>query len=88
MARQRITRAFLEARVDTVNRLLGHPVPTPYSTDGAVTLSLAYGGYAVHQWSGPNGGRSSLTDGHGPAREAALFLGGMIAALRAVEAQA
>lgn len=82
---QRINVAFLEARVDTVNRMLGYPVPTPYGTEGAVTLSRSYGGYAVHQWNGPHGGVSSLTAGHGPARETAGFLGGMIAALRAAE---
>lgn len=84
MARQRITRAFVEARVDTVNRLLGFEAPVEFSTVGAVYLYGAYGDWAVHQWTNEAGGIRTLHE-LGSHREASIFLGGMIAALREVQ---
>lgn len=85
----RITAKFLEARVDTVNGLLGFQTENvKWSTVGAVRLSHAYGGYAVHRVCNESGGVSDLTGGHGSGREAAAFLGGMIEALRITKAGA
>lgn len=77
----RITDEHLEAKVDTVNRLMGIEVPTPYSTNNAVHLYKAYGSVAVHAYVGPHGGSSDLST-LGTKREAANFLDGMIKAIR------
>jgi hypothetical protein len=82
---QRITDAHLEAKVRIVNGLLGYPDSAGYGTDGLVVLYGAYGGTGVHVYSGPHGGHSDLMGYCGTKREAALFLSGMIAALRAVQ---
>lgn len=86
---QRITRAFVEARIDNVNRLMGFvsddepdkPYRLAYNTVGAIYLSSAYNGYAVYQWMNDAGGVNDLSGGHGTLREAATFLQGMITAL-------
>lgn len=85
---QRITDAFLQARVDTVNRLLGNPEGAGYSTPGVVVLSGAYGGTGVHRYANESGGVSDLMGGHYTKREVAHFLQGMIQALYAVREQA
>ena len=78
----RITRKHLEAKADTLNRMSGLTEPVEYNTIGSFHISGAYGGYAVHQVMNEHGGVSDLTYGHGPAREAAKFLDGMIAGFR------
>lgn len=80
----RITRKHLEAQAEIVNKFRGLE-GAGYSTVGAVTISGAYGGYAVHEYSNEMGGVRDLTGGHGPAREASMFLRGMIEALRTIE---
>ena len=78
----RITDKFLQARCATINRALGHPENAGYSTPGVVHLSHAYGGTGVHRYVTTGGGVTDLMGYHGTKREASLFLGGMIEALR------
>lgn len=78
----RITRKHVEAQVDIVNRLLGHPDDWSWKTDGAVVIGSAYGGYAVHRYTGTSGGVTDLMGGYLTLRDASRFLSGMIAALR------
>jgi hypothetical protein len=78
----RITESHLQGKVDTVNRLLGNDPDAPYSTVGLVILSGAYGGTGVHRYSNTSGGVSDLMGALGSKREVALFLNGMIEALR------
>lgn len=78
----RITAAHLEAKVSTINRLLGFASGAPYPTPGAVLLYSAYGGRGVHRVSNTAGGQEDLMGGCQPARECSRFLDGMIAALR------
>jgi hypothetical protein len=78
----RITRAHVEAKLDTINRMLGNTDPNGV---GTLELSGAYGGWAIHQICNEARGVRDLTGGHGPLREASLFASGMIAALRIVE---
>lgn len=81
----RITRNHLKAKMDIVNGMLGFDTSSDlYNVSGAVTLSGAYGGHAVHLYTGEHGGIRDLTGGHGTARECHEFLSGMIAALRMV----
>lgn len=84
-----MTQRHVEAKVGIVNRMLGFdPDSIEYLTVGAIRLDGAYGGWAVHRVVNEHGGCSDLTGGHGPLREAAEFLDGMIAALRIVEERA
>jgi hypothetical protein len=76
----RITRAHLDAKADIVNGMLGIDSPG-WNVPGTIEIS-GDGGYAVHRVCNDSHGVSDLTGGHGPAREAAAFLSGMIAALR------
>lgn len=85
MAR-RITRAFVEARIDTVNQLLGYSGTELPQTDGKVYLYGAYGSWAVHQYTGGHGGARTLHE-LSTLQEASIFLGGMIAALRELQAR-
>lgn len=83
MSGYRLTRATLSAMVDTANRLQGFdPEADLYAVEGAFTLSGAYGGHAVHRYSGPHGGVSDLTGGHRSAKETERFLSGLIHGLR------
>lgn len=78
----RITDKFLQARVNTVNRMLGFdPASVTWNTVGAVVLYGAYGATAVHRVSNTSGGVSDLS-GLGTKREISFFLAGMIEALR------
>jgi hypothetical protein len=93
MAR-RITRAFVQARIDIVNRLLGYDVPKGgivWSNQsppiGAVYLSGAYGGWAVYQWVNEHAGATDLSGhGHATLHEASTFLAGVIEGLRMADA--
>jgi hypothetical protein len=85
---QRITDGMIEARIDTINRMLGHEtVPVPYSTIGGVVRASAYGGTGVHRYNNEFGGVSDLFGGYSTKREVYNFLQGMIQALRIVEDQ-
>jgi hypothetical protein len=66
--------------------MIGIDAP-PWDTVGAIRLSGAYGGWAVHRIVNTSGGVTDLSGGHGPARGVAEFLSGMIAALRIVKDQ-
>jgi hypothetical protein len=81
---QRITDAHLEAKVRVVNGMLGNDPDAPYPTPGMVILYSAYGSTAVHRVCNEHGGQENLST-LGTKREAALFLSGMIAALRALQ---
>lgn len=76
----RITTAHLEAKVATINAMLGVENPS-YNVPGTIEIAGAYGGTAVHQVVNTGHGVSILT-GYGTKREAGMFLDGMIAALR------
>jgi len=77
----RVTRAQLEAKVQTVNSMLGFRDVT-YRTVGAIELALAYGGTKVVQITEHHGARELSPDGYGTMKQAATFLDGMLAALR------
>ena len=85
----RITKKHLEAKVQTINNLLDRP-KTPYTrVDGKLkanignfSLSMAYGGYSVHEMTNEQGGVSTIINiGHIPARELALLLDGFVAGI-------
>lgn len=81
----RITDEHLQGKVNIVNRALGFdPETNRYNTVGAVQLYGAYGSTGVHRVSNEHGGVSQLC-GLGTKREVALFLDGMIQALRIVQ---
>lgn len=73
----RITQAHIDAKVDTVNSLLG----VQYPEVGAIYLYMAYGGVSVAETINEHGGIRQLT-GIGTKREAATFLDGMIIGIR------
>jgi hypothetical protein len=75
-----MTKAHVEAKIDIVNGMLGHDEPE-WNTIGAVRLYGAYGAYAVHRVSNEHGGVTDLST-LGTLRETAVFLSGMIVALR------
>lgn len=77
----RMTRPRLEAKVQTVNRLLGFRDVT-YRTVGAIELQYAYGGVQVGQITEGHGISTLSTDGYGTMAQAGTFLDGMMAALR------
>ena len=75
---KRITKKLLQARIETINSILGMP-ETPYTRTnegfkaniGNFSLSQAYGGYCVHRMCNEHGGVSTpIWAGHIPAREA------------------
>lgn len=75
----RITKKHLQAKVAIINGMLGYDAL--WNTVGAVRLYCAYGGYGVHRVVNTAGGVDDLLP-CGTAREASMFLQGMIAALR------
>jgi hypothetical protein len=78
----RITRKILEAKVATVNGLLGFDVDAlQYNTVGSVQLYGAYGATAVHRVVNEAHGITDLS-GFGTMKETAAFLSGMITGLR------
>lgn len=79
---QRMTDKIIDAKCDTVNRLLGIPEDQPYSTEGAVRRYSAYGQTGVHRVT--KGGGVDTIKPLGTKSEAAMFLDGMVAALRMV----
>jgi hypothetical protein len=89
---KRITRKMLEARIETINSILGLPA-TPYSFSvvtgervaniGTFHLSQAYGGYCVAVLVNDNGGCSSpIWNSHIPARDAYERISAFIAGLK------
>lgn len=83
----KITRKFLQARVDIVNGMLGFDVDAlEYNTIGSIQLCSAYGATAVHRVVNDAHGVEAICE-LGTAREAASFLSGMIAALRIAQGE-
>lgn len=85
----RITRAFLEAKVNTINMMTSSPL-VPYRTvngkavanKGNYHISGAYGGYCLHRMSNEAGGvHDVFSCGHIPARELAGLLSAYAAGL-------
>ena len=74
----RITKKTLQARIDTINSILGKP-STPFSfhedgtryvNEGVFILTQAYGGYGVGKMSEEGGVSTPIWYGHIPARDA------------------
>lgn len=68
-----ITKRFLQAQVDRLNRITGSPL-LPYENGkaniGCYHLSGAYGGHALHRMENDGGGVSDVfRSGHIPKRE-------------------
>lgn len=79
---ERINRAHVDAKVVTVNRMLGIENPN-WNVPGSVELDGAYGGHRVDQVTSEGHSVTPLSGfGYGTLRECANFLDGMIAALR------
>lgn len=85
----RITKKLLQARIDTINSILGMP-ETPYTRTndklvaniGNFSLSQAYGGYCVHRMCNEHGGASTpIWICHISARDAYERLSAFIAGL-------
>lgn len=80
---QRITNGILEAKVKIINEALGTVTPA-WNVIGTVRLYGAYGSTAVHRVMNTSGGVESISP-LGTKREVAMFLDGMISALRITE---
>jgi hypothetical protein len=85
----RITKKLLQARIDTINSILGLP-STPYTlhedgtrsvNQGVFILTQAYGGYGVGKMSEEGGTWSAIWNGHITARDAYERLSAFIAGL-------
>ena len=74
----RITKKYVQARLDILNRALGF-TETSWNTVGALSLYDAYGSTGVVRVVNTSGGVSTLK-GLGTLREAEIFIDGMIAA--------
>lgn len=86
---ERITKKFLQARIDTLNRLTGNPVE-PYRKDGDKLvanvgnyhLSGAYGGHSLHRMVNESGGCSDIFScGHISARQLSDLIGAYMAGI-------
>ena len=77
----RITVKHLEAKVETINAMLGYESPA-WNVVGSVHLYQAFSAYGVHRVVNTSGGVDSIMPEMGTAREARQFLSGMISALR------
>jgi hypothetical protein len=77
----RITDAMLDFRLNTANSLLGFSSDVPYPTPGTLVFYKAYGSTGVHLVDNEHGGQRTMFD-LGTKREAFIFLGGFIQALR------
>jgi hypothetical protein len=84
----RITKKTLQARVETINHILG-VADSPYTRAGdkltpnvgTFHLSGAYGGYCVFRVCENGGGATPIWHGHIPAREAYDRMSAFIAGL-------
>jgi hypothetical protein len=85
----RITRAFLEAKCDTINTMTSSPFVPSRMVDGKYCanvgnyhISGAYGGYCLHRMATEGGGVSDVFScGHIPARELAGLMSAYTAGL-------
>lgn len=86
---QRITRAHLDAKCDTLNRMTKSPTEPSRMVDGKWTanvgnyhISGAYDGYSLHRMSNESGGVSDVFNcGHIPARQLAALMSAYTAGL-------
>lgn len=86
---QRITRAHLDAKADTLNRMTKSPVESSRMVNGKYCsnvgnyhISGAYGGYCLHRMSNESGGASDVFNcGHIPARQLAALMSAYTAGL-------
>jgi hypothetical protein len=85
----RITKKLLQARIETINSILGLPA-TPYTlhedgtrsvNQGVFILTQAYGGYGVGKMSEEGGTWSAIWNGHISARDAYERISAFIAGL-------
>jgi hypothetical protein len=84
----RITRAHLDAKVNTINTMTNSPF-VPYRTvDGKAVankgnyhISGAYGGYSLHRMTEGGGASNVFSIGHVSARELAGLMSAYIAGL-------
>ena len=85
----RITRAFLDAKADTLNSMTKSPAEPYRTVDGKAVanvgnyhISRAYGGYCLHRMATEGGGVSDVFNcGHIPARELAGLMSAYMAGL-------
>ena len=85
----RITRAHLDAKADTLNRIRNSSVESSRMVDGKYVanvgnyhISCAYGGYCLHRMVNEGGGtRDVFSCGHVPARELAGLMSAYMAGL-------
>jgi len=85
----RITRAFIDAKADTINRMTKSPVESSNTVDGKYCanignyhISCAYGGYSLHRMVTEGGGARDVFDcGHIPARQLAALMSAYITGL-------
>ena len=85
----RITRAHLDAKTDTLNRMTKSPTEPSRMVDGKWAanvgnyhISGAYGGYCLHRMCNESGGVSDVFScGHIPARELAGLMSAYTAGL-------
>ena len=86
---QRITRAHLDAKCDTLNRMTKSPVEPSRMVDGKWTanvgnyhISGAYGGYCLHRMGNEAGCVSDVFDcGHIPSKQLAALMSAYTAGL-------
>lgn len=91
---QRITRKFLQAQIDTLNRMTGNPLE-PYRRDengkavsnaGNYHLDGAYGGLALYRMVGESGGCSDIFScGHVSARQLSDLISAYMAGIYSVQ---
>ena len=88
-----ITKKFLEAQVDRLNRETNSPL-TPYVRDGEkftaqignYHLSGAYGGYSLHRMGNLGGGISDVFRcGHVPKRDLSIRISAMLSGIEAAQ---
>lgn len=88
-----ITKKFLEAQVERLNRATGSPL-APYVREGdkhvaqigCYHLSGAYGGYSLHRIKTDGGGISDVFKcGHVPKRELSIRISAMLSGIEAAQ---
>ena len=84
----RITRAFLDAKVATINSMTKSPAEPYRTVDGKAVanvgnyhISGAYNGYCLHRMTEGGGASDVLDCGHTSARELAMLMSAYMAGL-------
>jgi hypothetical protein len=86
---QRITRAFLDAKADTLNSLTNSPAESSRMVDGkyranvgSYHISGSYGGYCLHRMANEAGGVNDVLNcGHITAKQLAALMSAYTAGL-------